>query len=235
LHTNGPIDEIVKISQISYNLFMAWNIKHLELHLLIGSTLVEGSTLTEDEAREVLKGRTVVGHHVTEIRELLNHRAAIQWLASQVDRSPYLSLDLVLAFHRRLFDGLPGSQGRFKTQANFTYQTDGSRHEYVKPERVPAAMAKWLAFFNETAPGEDPGLTAARLYHQFESIHPFEDGNGRVGRILVAYWLHWKHRQLFSFYARDKIEHLQALEAANRGEMDPLNRFFRTRLLPEDR
>ena len=56
---------------------MAWKLKTLEENLLIGSALVEGSTLTEKEAKEVLAGRTVQGHSIQEVRELLNYRTAV--------------------------------------------------------------------------------------------------------------------------------------------------------------
>src|SRR6266511_438880 len=53
---------------------MAWTLEELEERLLIGSTLVEGSTLSEEEAHQILRGRTVAGHPVREARELLHYR-----------------------------------------------------------------------------------------------------------------------------------------------------------------
>lgn len=93
---------------------MRWSLKDLEEWLLIGSTLVEGSTLSEAEARAVLAGQTVSGHPVSEARELLNYRAGTAWLMDQLEQSPWLSQDLVLAFHLRLLDGLSDEAGRFK-------------------------------------------------------------------------------------------------------------------------
>lgn len=62
-----------------------------EERLLIGSTLVEGSTLTEDEVRAILAGRTVSGHPVREVREILEQRAATEWLLAEVRASPFVS------------------------------------------------------------------------------------------------------------------------------------------------
>ena len=70
---------------------MSWTLADFEQSLLIGSTLVEGSTLTEAEARKVLAGRTLSGHPVSEIRELLNYRAVFEWLRDELVKSPYLS------------------------------------------------------------------------------------------------------------------------------------------------
>lgn len=129
---------------------MRWSLKDLEEWLLIGSTLVEGSTLSEAEARDVLAGSTVSGHPVSEARELLNYRAA----------------------------------------------------------------------------------TAA--YAEFQQIHPFEDGNGRIGRILVAYFLHWKGGLAFRFVAADRLAHLRAIESSDEGDLEPLTTFIATRTLKEE-
>jgi Fic family protein len=208
---------------------MAWNLKDLQESLLIGSTLVEGSTLSEGEARRILAGKTIQGHPISEVREILNYRAAIEWIIQELEDSPFLSLDLILKFHARLFQGFSGLHGRWKTSRNFTYLTDGSRHEYEAPGRVEPLMRQWVDRFNAAQEPFDLTL-AAQLYCEFQRIHPFEDGNGRVGRLLIAYWFHWKFQLGFSFYLRDKIEHLQALESASRGEIEPLKRFMKKRL-----
>ncbi len=211
---------------------MAWNLDDLQESLLIGSTLVEGSTLTEDEARAVLAGRTLVGHPVHEIRELVSYRAAVEWLMRELAKDPHLSMDLLLGFHRILMQGLSDEAGRFKTRSSFTYLSDGARHDYLAPAEVEPAMRDWLACFNGPA-GDDPVEGAARLYLRSQQIHPFEDGNGRIGRVAVAYWLHWKASLSFTFRAKDRLEHLEALEHADRGDMRPLVRFFRARCAPE--
>lgn len=205
---------------------MGWNIVDLESQLLIGSTLVEGSTLTEAQAREVLRGRTLVGHPIHETRELLNYRAAVEWLMETVQTVPYISADVIQQFHARLFQGMGGEKGRWKTQANFTYLSTGERFDYAKPADVPTRMGKWIEAFNL---GDGSIARAAELYFEFQRIHPFEDGNGRMGRIFIAYWLHWKCGRGFVFQLKDKLEHLTALESAGRGDFATLRRFFEER------
>lgn len=207
---------------------MTWSIDVLEEHLLIGSTLVEGSTLTESEARDVLAGRTVQGHSVREIRELSNYRAATEWLLEQLDASPYLSLDLLLGFHARLMDGLSDEAGRLKAYSNHTIRTDGTRYDYVHPAQVQEAIAVWLDDFNRSV--SDAVTRGAELYARFQSIHPFADGNGRIGRVLLAYFIHREAGRLFRFHARDKVEHLRAVEATDTGDLQPLEQFIRQRL-----
>lgn len=206
---------------------MPLSLEKLESQLLVGSTLVEGSTLSEEEAGEVLRGRTVAGHPVREIRELLQYRGAVTWFLDEVADVPFLSIDLVQGFHARLFAEDPAA-GRWKQHRNFTFLTSGDRLDYLAPAKVGAEMQVWVEQANQSS-GDAPGVAAARLYHRFEMIHPFDDGNGRIGRLLVAYWADWKHQLAFSFYLSDKIAHLEALEAAASGDFEPLTQFFSRR------
>lgn len=213
---------------------MPFTLADLEERLIIGSTLVEGSTLTEDEARAVLAGRTIVGHPLREQRELLNHRTATGWLIAELEKSPFVSAPLVLDFHRVLMDGLVDEVGRFKSLRNFALRPDGSKVEFLAPAAVPQAIQAWIEQFDH-GPASSAADGAAALYGDFERIHPFADGNGRVGRILVAYWLHWKHGLAFRFRFRDRLEHLAALEASDRGDMGPLVAFFEARIETDPR
>jgi Fic family protein len=206
---------------------MSFRLEELEERLLIGSTLVEGSTLTEQEARHVLAGRTVSGHSIREARELTNYRGATAWLIEQLEASPYLSIDLLLGYHARLLDCLSEDAGRFKSHENYTIRSDGTRHDYLHPSQVALVMQEWVNDFNHQ-PAPDPFQLGAHLYARFQHVHPFSDGNGRIGRVLLAYWLHRRGLAL-SFFAADKLAHLRAVEATNRGDFQPLTEFLRQR------
>lgn len=200
--------------------------------MLIGSTLVEGSTLSESEAKQVLAGRTLVGHPVHEIREITNYRSAVEFLMKELKKSAFVSANLVQDFHRRLFVGSPGVHGKWKSHSNFIYRSDGTKHTFSHPSLVQQEMSAWLKDFNsslKTNPKDVPSR-AAQLYYRFVQIHPFDDGNGRIARILIAYWVYWKGRMDFSFYAKDRLDHLRALEASNEGDFELLVAFFKKRI-----
>ncbi len=108
-------------------------------------------------------------------------------------------------------------------------RSDGSRHDYLHPGRVAEAVSLWLERFN-APPQPEPANEAAAIYADFQQIHPFEDGNGRIGRLLLAYWLHWKHGLAFRFVAGDRLEHLRAIEAS---DLAPLTAFIAARTLNE--
>jgi Fic family protein len=211
---------------------MRWSLESLQEHLLIGSTLVEGSTLSEADAAAVLAGRTISGHPIHEVRELLNYQLAVRWLVQELEKVPFLSVDLILNFHQRLFAGFDTPKGVFKAHRNFTFRSDGSKLAYFPPHEVPEAVRQWVEDFN-SVPSVTPAKDAALLYARFQQIHPFDDGNGRMGRVLIAYWLHWKFRKTFVFYASDKTEHLEAIEATDGDHHEPLIHFFETRLRDE--
>jgi Fic family protein len=207
---------------------VAWSIEILKEHLLIGSTLVEGSTLSEEEARDVLAGRTVLGHPVRELRELSNYQAATEWLIERFKAQAQLSTDVLLGYHAQLMQGLSDDAGRFKSFANYTVRSDGERHSYQHPAQVAADIAEWLVDFN--APAADVVTSGAELYARFQRIHPFSDGNGRIGRVLLAYYAHRETSATFAFYAKDKLEHLRAIEATDTGDLTRLCDFVRARL-----
>jgi hypothetical protein len=58
------------------------------------------------------------------------------------------------------------------------------------------------------------------------------DGNGRIGRVLLAYYLYRQQGVAFRFYARDRLEHLRAIEASDHGELGPLITFIGARIAP---
>jgi Fic family protein len=108
-----------------------------------------------------------------------------------------LSDDMLLEWHRMLMSGRQdlGDVGRYRTSAEPMQILSGAmgapkiHFEAPPAEKVPSEMAQFLAWFNRTSPaGEQPlpSLTRAGIAHlYFESIHPFEDGNGRIGRALA--------------------------------------------------
>jgi Fic family protein len=209
--------------------YMPWNIDDLEKDLLVGSTLVEGSTLSEEEAHSVLKGRTVQGHSLESHKELHNYRSAVVWLMEQLSANPFLSADLIQTFHRRLFYGFKDVSSEWKESQNFTYLSSGKRFNYLSPSLVKKEIGEWVAHFNKEVKDKEQAalcLEAAKLYYHFQYIHPFTDGNGRIGRVLLAYWLHWKSGLSLRFYLKDKVEHLNALEQANSDSFQELADFF---------
>ena len=116
-------------------------------------------------------------------------------------------------------------KGRFKDQPNNPKRPDGSIHEYCPPIHVESEMERLLAWLSEYR-DEDPIITASWLHHRFTQIHPYQDGNGRVGRAITTLVL-LRSGLLPLVIDRDlRTEYVQALEAADRGQLRGLAILF---------
>jgi Fic family protein len=133
-----------------------------------------------------------------DVREICNYLAALAYARREIARPQGLplSMRLLCAAHKRLMRGVRGvdqQPGQVRTSQNWIGGTRPGNARFVPPpaEDVPPALAaldQWIH-----APDSLPPLVRAGLAHvQFETIHPFLDGNGRIGRLLVALLVeHW--------------------------------------------
>lgn len=127
-------------------------------------------------------------------REVGNYVRAMQFGIERLSTLP-LSLRLVRELHAQLMAGVRGGDrnpGEFRKHQNFI-GTSGSRIETATfvpppPDRLHGCLGAWEKFLHER--GSLPDLVQCALMHaQFETIHPFADGNGRVGRLLIPLFL----------------------------------------------
>jgi Fic family protein len=124
-----------------------------------------------------------------DVREVRNYRAAHRLgLQSKLP----LSLRLIRQLHRRLMKGVRGHErhpGEFRTYQNFIGAPTGGEATFVPPSvpQMRGLLEDLEAFLHED--GLRPLVQAAIVHYQFEAIHPFGDGNGRVGRLLIPLFL----------------------------------------------
>jgi Fic family protein len=129
-----------------------------------------------------------------DVREVQNYVAALEHGLKRLDKLP-LSLRLVREIHERLMKGVRGDRatpGEFRRSQNWIGPS-GSTPEtapYVPPppDQMNDALSDWERFLHER--DRLPDLVQCAIMHeQFEAIHPFLDGNGRVGRLLITLFL----------------------------------------------
>ena len=135
-----------------------------------------------------------------DVEEVTNYLSAFQWVHSQLRSSQGLpiSVRLLSEAHRRLLDGARGAgkqPGEIRRSQNWIGGTRPGNAMFVPPpaEQVGSLLADLERFIHaETT--DLPALVRVALVHaQFETIHPFLDGNGRIGRLLIAALLeHWQ-------------------------------------------
>jgi len=157
----------------------------------LASTRIEG---TQASMAEVLESDAAGVPPNADVEEVVNYAAAMRWGLERLDELP-LSSRLLCEMHRRLMDGVRGRErapGELRTSQNWI-GAPGSTVETAQfvpppPGELAKLLADWERFAHEEP--EMPLLVQNALLHsQFETIHPFLDGNGRLGRLLLVFFL----------------------------------------------
>ena len=134
-----------------------------------------------------------------DVQEVTNYLRAFRWTQGQL-RDPKglpISVRLLCEAHRRLLDGARGAgkqPGELRQSQNWIGGTRPGNAVFVPPppEHVPTLLADMERFIHDTATDLPPMVKVALIHAQFETIHPFLDGNGRIGRLLIAaLFEHW--------------------------------------------
>jgi Fic family protein len=141
-----------------------------------GSLAIEGNTLSEAQITAILEGRRVMAPS-REIQEVRNAAQVYEWLPQW---TPHQQDDLLTA-HKMLMEGLLDSAGRYRSGSVGVMGQAGVVHIAPPAERVPELMVDLLHWLQHT---DLHPLVAGSIFHyEFEFIHPFADGNGRMGRL----------------------------------------------------
>ena len=114
--------------------------------------------------------------------------------------------------------------GQYKTSPNHVQTPTGEIHYYASPEHVPMLMGDLMEWYNK---GKDnaaihPVVLAAFFHHEFTAIHPFDDGNGRMGRLLMNLMLMQNDYLPIVVKQGNKTEYYQVLRQADVKESEPL-------------
>ena len=158
---------------------------------------IEGTQATLTDLFDEEAGVKV--RNTEDVEEVTNYLRAFRWTQEQL-RDPHglpISVRLLCEAHRRLLDGARGAgkqPGELRRSQNWIGGTRPGNAVFVPPppEHVPALLADMERFIHDTATDVPPMVKVALVHAQFETIHPFLDGNGRIGRLLIAaLFEHW--------------------------------------------
>ena len=149
---------------------------------------IEGSTLTEDQTRYIFETNTILfeGNTIAKVDDILetaNHFKLVDYMLDVADKK--LTEKLIKEFHKILKDGTSDSRvewfnvGEYKQRAN----TIGSGIKTTSPNNVEKGMSKLIDWYNSLK--QITINEIIEFHYRFESIHPFQDGNGRIGRIIM--------------------------------------------------
>ncbi len=211
------------------------------------SSRIEGTRASLDDVYQYEADQLSFLEPNSDVREVHNYVTALDYGMTRLDSLP-VSLRLIRELHQRLTEGVRGdiwTPGEFRQSQNWIGAA-GSTLEtaaYVPPpvEEMTAALGQLERFIHD--PSDLPHVVRAGLIHyQFEAIHPFLDGNGRVGRLLISLLLcQWKLLPqpllyLSGFFEKNRSEYYNLLLAVSqRGRWEEWLSFFLTGIRDQSR
>ena len=150
-----------------------------------GSLAIEGNTLTEEQVTALIEGK----HVIAPMREVQEVKNAIKVYEKCMSFNPYKEKDLLKA-HEILTMGLLDNPGHFRKGGVCIAGKNGISHIAPPADRVPFLMNDLFDWLKST--DVHPLIKSCVFHYEFEFIHPFEDGNGRMGRLwhsrILADW-----------------------------------------------
>ena len=144
------------------------------------SNAIEGNTLTLRETDLVLRGLTIDRKPLKDHMEAVGHKEAFEFVSELVKQNEPLSERIIKQIHFLVLVGNKDDRGVYR---RVPVRIMGAKHEPVQPYMIEPKMEELLKKLME---GKEHIITKlARFHIEFEGIHPFIDGNGRTGRLLV--------------------------------------------------
>ena len=182
------------------------------------STAIEGNPLTLEQVRAVEEGRKIPAIAARAKREVVNYFAGLRFVEKNAAKSP-ITHEEILRLHKIIADDVmeQGAAGRYRTIA-----VRVGRYVPPPPKDVSVLMFELLAWWNKESVTLSPVLSSAIVHYRFEAIHPFADGNGRLGRALALWELYrrgFDTHHIFSvdeFYCENRPRYYAALGAVRR-------------------
>lgn len=177
------------------------------------SLAIEHNSLSLDQVTAILNGKRVLGNP-NEIKEVQNAYEAYELMLS-LDPS---SIDDLLKAHRLMMNGLVPENGRFRSGNVGIFDGDVLIHMAPPAEFVPEHIHNLFSWYRNSA--LHPLIKSSVFHYEFEFIHPFSDGNGRIGRMWHSLLL-GKWKELFLWLPMEELiqsrqkEYYDALGAAD--------------------
>lgn len=198
------------------------------------SNHIEGNTLTYGQTEILLLFGKVIGEaDIHDVQEMAASNVGLQMMTEEAKvKGTPLTQNFIRTLHQTLLredytiyqnssGGIQTSYvihaGQYKTRPNSVITRYGDRFEYASPEETPSLMTDLVDWYNKA---EQEGLLtpielAALFHYRYIRIHPFEDGNGRIARMMVNFILARHDYPMVVVRSRNKSEYLEALHMAD--------------------
>ena len=178
-------EQIGRITVLSHGSMNPHLRKENRIRTIHSSLAIEHNSLSLEQVTAILDGKRILGNP-NEIREVKNAYAAYEQMLTL---DPYSVKDLLQA-HRCMMAGLIAENGKFRSGGVGVFDGDVVIHMAPPARFVPVQIAELFAWYKASA--IHPLIRSAIFHYEFEFIHPFADGNGRMGRmwhsLLLGSW-----------------------------------------------
>ena len=197
------------------------------------SNHLEGNTLTYGQTELLLLfGKVVDAANMKDLEDMKASNVGLKMMEEQAASEYPLTETFIRQLHKTIlredyevYRNLPGGQsfsytvhaGIYKTRPNSVITRTGERFEYASPEETPSLMTDLISWYRDAE--ETNRYTLAELcalfHYRYIRIHPFEDGNGRIARLLVNFILARHDYPMIVIQSSDKENYLNALSACD--------------------
>lgn len=200
------------------------------------SNAIEGNPYTYGETLTfIMHGITAKGKTMKDHFDVKGHNEGINFILSLVKDERSITESDIRALHKLILvepyevdtvtpSGLPSKKmiliGDYKKEPNHVKTKTGEIHYYASPEDTPFLMQELLKWYSQCVQNKEihPLVTAALFHHKFTEIHPFDDGNGRMARLLMNLILLKAGFPPVVVRNEDKNNYYEALSLADSGE-----------------
>jgi Fic family protein len=201
--------------------------RSMEIEYTYNSNAIEGNTLTLRETQLVIReGITISGKSLSDHLEAKNHPKAIEYieqLAKQKDITRTLGKKDILKIHELIFSGILENAGHYR---NCQVYIEGCELAPPAACEIPELMKELLHWLNNNPEELRPIELAAVFHHKLVAIHPFDDGNGRVSRLVTNLLLINKGYTLTVIRRVDRKKYYNTLQKADNGNLEPFVNFI---------
>lgn len=206
-------ESIKKAPKIAVEKYFDWFITEFTYD----TNAIEGSTLTLRETGLVLSDKiTPGGKTLREIYEAQNHKKAFEFMQ---DYKGDVDKNFICALHKKLTHNILGENaGVFRKVQVFIR---GAKFIPPEPEKVEMEFRELMRWYNRNKRNYHPVIVASYLHTAFEAIHPFIDGNGRVGRLLLNFILMKNKFPPINIKNQRKAAYYMALQMAQDRNLKP--------------
>ena len=234
-----PIDALQE-AKIMQKFRLDWNFH---------SNNLEGNSLTFGETKTFLMhGITASGKPFKDYCEIEGHNEAIKWVEEVIKKQDNLTQYFIRSLHKLILkepyqidaitlDGKATKKmvkiGEYKTSPNHVKTKTGEIFYFASPEETPAKMGDLIKWYEAEITKKDlnPIILATTFHYKFVRIHPFDDGNGRISRILMNFILMQFGYPPAIIKTTDKENYFNALIKADEGEIEPFIEYIAKNLI----